>query len=120
MTAVAILRDRWIAKRNEFIGGKRVPGQVFYSPDGYARRELRAYRLAQVWARDRSLPGEWWWVKRDQRWDVYPQREPCTLMRVVRNGPWVELFYPDGTKARLSYIRSHRSDPLEQAGQVAS
>lgn len=107
-TLVATLKARWIAKRNEFIvEGKR--DGFHSSPDGYARRELRAYRLAQVWARDQSLPGEWYWVRRDQRWDVYPQREPCTLMRVVKNGPWSELFYPDGTKSRIGYILSHRA-----------
>lgn len=124
---VTTLRARWIAKRNEFISeGKRVLPATWRSggvsrhssPDGYAGRELRAYRLAQVWARDRSLPGEWYWVRRDQRWDVYPQREACTLMRVVRNGPWSELFYPDGTKTRIAYILSHRADP-EPAGNLS-
>jgi hypothetical protein len=109
---VETLRARWIAKRSEFIAGKRVPLGFHDGPDDYARRELRAYRLAQVWARDLSLPGDWYWVKRDQRWDVYPQSEACTLMRVVRSGPWHELFYPDGTKARVGYILSHRADPI--------
>lgn len=110
---VATLRERWLTRRNEFIGaagrGKSLPGRIFDGPDDYARRELRAYRLAQVWARDESLPGEWYWVRRDQRWDVYPQREPCTLMRVTKDGPWHTFFYPDGTKARTTYILARRA-----------
>ncbi len=110
---VETLKARWIAKRNEYISAARkgrplkVPGVFYQGPDAYARRELRAYRLAQVWARDKTLPGEWYWVSRDQRWDVYPGREARTLMRVVRHGTWVELFYPDGTEARTSYILNH-------------
>lgn len=116
-TFVETLRARWISKRNEFIQGKRVPGQIFGGPDGYARRELRAYRLATFWTRDESLPGEWWLVRRCTRWDVYPQQEPLRLIRYVPIGKggieagWFDMYYPSGEKARRSDIRVRRADP---------
>ena len=106
---VTTLRDRWLAKRNEFIARKapRDPNGITYGgrycdgPDDYARRELRAYRLALAWARDISLAGEWWWAKRDSRWDVYPSsRESTMLVRVVVRGPGTSFICPKAASTR--------------------
>jgi len=105
---VSILKNRWIAKRNEFINaarkGKPIRG-FFDGPDGYARRELRAYRLALGWTRDRLLPGQWFWARRDTRWDVYPFEPQTELIRVVPDGPvFVKMFHADGCKTIVSYF----------------
>jgi len=104
-TSIETLRARWIAKRNEYITGKRIPGRYFAGPDDYARRELRAYRLVLGWNRDRSLPGRWVWARRDTRWDVYPSQPRAELLREVPDGPgFIQMFHLEGGKARVSYF----------------